>query len=459
VTDKKVLLIVEDDRGLQTQLKWGLDAYQTVIVGNRADAIAALRRFTPAVVTLDLGLPPDLANASEGLATLKEILQLGPSTKVIVVTGNDDRDNAIKAVALGAYDFYQKPIDLDVLNLIVERAFQLAQLQHAYAHLQQTTQEPLAGIIASCKKMQELARMVEKVAPTNATTLLLGESGTGKEVLAKALHNLSHRADHAFIAINCAAIPENLLESELFGYEKGAFTGASQQTKGKIEYAHKGTFFLDEIGDLPMALQAKLLRFLQERTVERLGGRKEIPVDVRIICATHQNLPDLIDEGLFRRDLYYRISEVTLHIPPLREREGDAIAIAHVLLKRFSESNNKVIKGFSQEAAQAIECYPWPGNIRELENKISRAVIMADEAIISFDDLELGAAAAETMPLNLKAVREAAETLAIKRALVFSRNNVSNTAKLLGVSRPTLYMLLKKYGITVVNLAVTDEEH
>lgn len=449
MSDKKVLLVVEDDPGLQTQLKWGFDRYQTVIASNREDAIVALRRFMPAVITLDLGLPPDAANASEGLATLKEILQLAPASKVIVVTGNDDRDNAIKAVAMGAYDFYQKPIDLDVLNLIIERAFQFAELQKAHSHLQHTRQEPLAGIIASCKKMQDLTRMVEKVAPTNATTLLLGESGTGKEVLAKAIHNLSDRANKPFVAVNCAAIPENLLESELFGYEKGAFTGASQQTKGKIEYADKGTFFLDEIGDLPFSLQSKLLRFLQERSIERLGGRKEIPVDVRIICATHQNLQELIDDGRFRSDLYYRVSEIALNIPPLREREGDAVIIANVLLRRFSEANNKVLKGFSQEAVQAIESYPWPGNIRELENKIKRAVIMADDAVIGFDDLELGEISDEAMPFNLKSVREVAETSAIKRALALSHNNVSNAAKLLGVTRPTLYTLFEKYRIKV----------
>ncbi|PPD47298.1 MAG: PEP-CTERM-box response regulator transcription factor [Methylobacter sp.] len=447
--EKNVLLIIEDDHGLQTQLKWGFERYQTVIAGNRNDAIVALRRFMPAVITLDLGLPPDPANASEGLATLKEILQLAPASKVIVVTGNDDRDNAVRAVAMGAYDFYQKPIDLDILNLIVERAFQFASLQKAYAQLQHKSQEPLEGIIASCKKMQDLTRMVEKVAPTNATTLLLGESGTGKEVLARAIHGLSHRASKPFVAVNCAAIPENLLESELFGYEKGAFTGAAQQTKGKIEYADKGTFFLDEIGDLPIGLQSKLLRFLQERSIERIGGRKEILVDVRIICATHQNLQALIEEGRFRSDLYYRVSEITLSIPPLRERDGDAITIANVLLKRFSEANNKILKGFSPEAVQAIENYPWPGNIRELENKIKRAVIMADDAVIDFDDLELGELGDETMPFNLKSVREAAETTAIKRALAISHNNISNAAKLLGVTRPTLYTLFEKYGIKV----------
>jgi two-component system, NtrC family, response regulator len=447
--DKKILLIVEDDPGLQKQLKWSFEAYHTVIAGNRTEAITALRRFTPSVVTLDLGLPPDPANASEGLETLKEILELAPATKVIVVTGNDDRDNAISAIAMGAYDFYQKPIDIDVLGLIIERAFQLYHLEKEYTTLQKKSAEPLAGIIASSKKMQELSRMIERVAPANVTTLLLGESGTGKEVLAKAIHSLSDRSSFPFVAVNCAAIPENLLESELFGYEKGAFTGAAQQTKGKIEYANRGTFFLDEIGDLPLALQAKLLRFLQERTIERIGGRQEIPIDVRIVCATHQNLQALIDSGKFRSDLYYRISEMVINIPALREREGDAIEIATVLLRRYCELHNKKIKGFSKAAAKAIESYSWPGNIRELENKIKRAVIMADENNITFDDLELDQTNDVAIPLNLREVRESSETLAIRRALSHSNNNISNTAKLLGITRPTLYALFEKYGINV----------
>ncbi len=449
MNDRKVLLIVEDDPGLQKQLKWAFDGYQTVIAGNKNQAITALRRYMPRVVTLDLGLPPDTANASEGIKTLQEILELAPATKVIVVTGNDDRENAIEAVAMGAYDFYQKPVDTDVLSLIIERAFQLSELEKEHLILRQQKSESLVGIIASCKKMQELSRKVEKIAPTSVTTLLQGESGTGKEVFAKAIHGLSDRRDKPFIAVNCAAIPENLLESELFGYEKGAFTGASQQTKGKIEYAHNGTFFLDEIGDLPFSLQSKLLRFLQERTIERIGGRREIPINVRIICATHQNLQTLINEGKFRLDLYYRISEITLNIPPLREREGDAIAIASAFLRQFCELNNKKIKGFSKEAVKAIESYSWPGNIRELENKIKHAVIMSDDTNISFEDMELNDNLDASMPFNLKEVREGAESLAIRRALTHSNNNISSTARLLGITRPTLYMLVDKYGIQV----------
>jgi two-component system NtrC family response regulator len=449
MNDKNILLIVEDDLGLQKQLKWSFEAYQTVIAGNREEAIAALRRHMPSVVTLDLGLPPDAENASEGIATLKEILELAPATKVIVVTGNDDRDNAIKAVAMGAYDFYQKPIDVTVLNLIVNRAFQLGELEKEYSALKEKNPEPLSGIIASCKKMHDLTRMIEKVAPTQTTTLLLGESGTGKEVLAKAIHALSDRAKKPFIAVNCAAIPENLLESELFGYEKGAFTGAAQQTKGKIEYANTGTFFLDEIGDLPIGLQAKLLRFIQERNIERIGGRQEIPVDVRIICATHQNLSALIQSGQFRNDLFYRVSEVSLNIPPLREREGDAIVIATALLRRYCEQNHKKLKSFSEEAAIAIETYTWPGNIRELENKIKRAVIMSDDGQVGLEDLELSLNTDANMPFNLKVVREKAEAVAIKRALSHANNNVSTAAKLLGIARPTLYTLMERYGINV----------
>lgn len=441
----KLLLIVEDDPGLQKQLKWSFDHYEVVIAGTKDEAITALRRFTPSVVTLDLGLPPDETNASVGLATLKEILSIAPATKVIVVTGNDDRANAIQAIAMGAYDFYQKPVDPDVLGLIIDRAFHLNELEREYLVLQQ--QKPLTGIIATSPTMQAVTRMVEKIAPTQATVLLLGESGTGKEVLAKELHRLSSRAGRPFIAVNCAAIPENLLESELFGYEKGAFTGAVSQTKGKIEYAQGGTFFLDEIGDLPFALQAKLLRFIQERVIERLGGRKEIPVDVRIICATHRHLPDLIAQGNFRGDLYYRLSEIVVEIPPLRDRAGDIIVIANALLQRYCLENHCKEKRFSHDAASALETYDWPGNIREMENKIKRAVILSDGNNVTAEDLEIEANAEKSMPINLKAVREEAETTAIKRALTYTENNISEAAKLLGITRPTLYSLFEKYGL------------
>ncbi len=448
-SDKQVLLVVEDDPGLQKQLKWCFEAYEVVIAGDRESAINALRRYEPTVVTLDLGLPPDPANASEGLATLEEILSLAPRTKVIVVTGNDDRDNAVKAVSLGAYDFYQKPIDPEILSMIIDRAHNLSVLEQENLKLSsQMGDTPLDGVIASSPEMLKICRTIEKVAPTDVTTLLLGESGTGKEVLAKAVHNLSPRAKNNFVAINCAAIPENLLESELFGYEKGAFTGAAKQTKGKIEYADGGTFFLDEVGDLPMPLQAKLLRFLQERTIERLGGRAEIPVDIRVVCATHQNLEKLIAEGRFREDLYYRISEITVTIPPLRDRNGDAVVLSRAILNKYADKHNKDVRGFTPDALNAISSYAWPGNIRELENKINRAVVMADGKQVNAEDLELEDVEANDLPFNLKEVREAAESEVIVRAINYTSGNISKTADMLGVTRPTLYSLMNKYGIT-----------
>jgi two-component system NtrC family response regulator len=445
---KPVLLVVEDDPGLQKQLKWSFEDLDVVIAGDRESALAALRRHEPPVVTLDLGLPPDADGASEGLATLEQILALAPTTKVIVVSGNQDRANAVKAVAMGAYDFYQKPFDLEVLQLIVKRAFHLSQLEAENRKLQRMQPgTALAGIITSSESMQKVCRTVEKVAPVDATVLLLGESGTGKEVLARAVHELSPRGAKRFVAINCAAIPENLLESELFGYEKGAFTGAAKQTKGKIEYADGGTFFLDEVGDLPMPLQAKLLRFLQERVVERLGGREEIPVDVRVVCATHQDLRRLIAEGRFREDLFYRISEVTVNIPPLRERPGDAVLLAHAFLDRYAEQFKKSVKGFTPDAVAVIEHHPWPGNVREMENCIKRAVIMSDCNRIEAADLDLPGGQQEAEPLNLRQVREQAEREAVLRALARVDGNIAKAAELLGISRPTLYDLIGRYEI------------
>lgn len=442
------LLIVEDDPGLQKQLKWSFENYNVQIAGNREEAIVALRRFSPAVITLDLGLPPDPANVSEGFATLDEILELVPEAKVIVVTGNDDRDNAITAINKGAYDFYQKPIDVDVLQIIVNRAFYLHQLEDDNRVLMmQQSNSPLKGVIANSEQMLKICHLVEKVAPTDATTLLLGESGTGKEVLARAIHELSPRKGERFVAINCAAIPENLLESELFGYEKGAFTGAAKKTLGKLEVANNGTLFLDEIGDLPMSLQAKMLRFLQERAIERIGGREEIQLDVRVICATHRDLESMISDGGFREDLFYRVSEITVNIPPLRERTGDAVILSKVFLAKYIEQNKSKAKGFSKEAMQSIEQHSWPGNVRELENKVKRAVIMTEESLISAEDLQLNESDDDTMPLNLREVRDAAEEQAVRRALSYMNNNVSKAAEILGVSRPTLYDMMNKYGL------------
>jgi two-component system NtrC family response regulator len=442
------ILVVEDDEGLQNQLRWCFDDFEVHIAGNREDAITLLRRHQPGVVLLDLGLPPDPGGVSEGLATLQEVLALAPETKVIVVTGDNERSNAIKAIGLGAYDFYQKPVDQEILSMIVDRAYQVHELEIENRKLlQYRKDDPLPGIVATSPQMLKVCRTVEKVAPTDITTLLLGASGTGKELFAQAIHSLSERADEKIVAINCAAIPDNLLESELFGYEKGAFTGATQTTPGKIETAEGGTLFLDEIGDLPLELQAKLLRFLQERVVERVGGRKEIPVDVRIICATHQDLPSQIKDGRFREDLYYRVSEITIEIPNLSEREGDALVLAKNFLNRFSEQNNRQIRGFDQDAIRAIEEYDWPGNVREVESRVKRAVIMADSAYVTAEDLELDFSDGEPLPFNLKQVREQAEIKAVRRAMQHSDDNVSEAAAMLGITRPTLYNMLERYGL------------
>ena len=446
--EKKKLLIIEDDVGLQKQLRWGFDAYEVVLAGDRESALAQLRRHEPAVVTMDLGLPPDADGASEGFALLRQILALAPDTKLIVLTGNQDQSNAVKAIGMGAYDFHQKPFDFNVLGLIIERAFFLHSLQQENRRLQRgNADSPLDGIISRDQGMQKVCRNLEKVAPSSATVMLLGDSGTGKEVLARALHQLSPRSDKRFMAINCAAIPENLLESELFGYEKGAFTGAAKQTLGKIELASGGTFFLDEVGDLPMPLQAKLLRFLQERVVERIGGRTEIPVDVRVACATHRNLKQMVEAGQFREDLYYRLSEIVIPIPALRDRVGDAALLAHHFKNKFCAQERRPVLSFSENALAAIENHSWPGNVREMENCIKRAVIMADGPQITVEDLGLADAAADDDPFNLRQVRDEAGQKALVRALARADGNIVKAAEMLGISRPTLYDLMNRYGI------------
>lgn len=448
-TTRGTLLVVEDDPGLQKQLRWSFEGYDVQIAGDRESAVTQLRRNEPPVVLLDLGLPPEPDSAMEGLATLEQILALSPATKVIVVTGNQDRANAVKAIGMGAFDFYQKPFDSEILSMIVARAFRVHELEREnHSLLSRQSESPMKGIVTADPQMLKLCRTVEKVAPSDATVLLLGESGTGKELLARAVQQMSTRADKRFVAINCAAIPENLLESELFGYEKGAFTGASKQTIGRIEYANEGTLFLDEIGDLPLPLQAKLLRFLQERVIERLGGRGEVPVDVRVVCATHQDLPNLIKDGRFREDLYYRVSEITILIPPLRDREGDSALLAHVFLDKFSQQQGRTLRGFTPDAMAAIEGYPWHGNVREMENVIKRAVIMAEGAQITASDLGLAESQqVEAEPINLRQVREDAERKAIIRVMSRVNGNIAQAAEMLGVSRPTLYDLISKYGL------------
>jgi two-component system NtrC family response regulator len=448
---KPKLLIVEDDQGLQAQLKWAYDDFDVVIAGDRASAIAALRAEEPSVVTLDLGLPPDPDGTTEGFAVLDEIVALKPDTKVIVASGHGARESALTAIERGAYDFYQKPVDIEQLGLIVRRAFNLHRIEAENRALAERAGEGnrvLGGLITAAPEMVRVARTIERVANANVSVMLLGASGTGKELLARGLHEASGRARGSFVAINCAAIPENLLESELFGHEKGAFTGAVKTTEGKIELADGGTLFLDEVGDIPLPLQVKLLRFLQERQIERIGGRKAIDVDTRIVCATHQDLEAMIADGRFREDLFYRLAEVVVKIPPLAERPGDATLLAKAFLKRFAREMNPHVTGFAPDALTAIDAWPWPGNVRELENRVKRAAIMADGKLVTAADLDLQQGAEDDPDvLNLKSARERADRKVIRHALARSEGNISNTARLLGISRPTLYDLLKTYDL------------
>ena len=443
------LLIVEDDPALQKQLRWSLDKYETLTANDTESAMTEVHRHAPAVVTMDLGLPPDADAVSEGFKLLEQILSFSPDTKVIVLTGQNAQSHALRAIASGAYDFLAKPFDPDVLGLTIERAFRLHDLQQENRRLQMMQQpDATSGLLSRDPEVLRVCRTIEKVAPSNATVLLLGESGTGKELLARGLHQASPRRDQRFVAINCAAIPENLLESELFGYEKGAFTGASKTTPGKIETAHRGTLMLDEIGDLPMPLQAKLLRFLQERVVERIGGRQEIAVDVRIVCATHQDLMALAREGRYREDLYYRLAEIVLNIPPLRQRAGDPALLAHAFIKRFAAEQGRGGLSLSDDAVRAIEAHSWPGNVRELENCIKRAVIMADGSQITRADVGLAEATAdESTNLNLRRIRDEAEKRAVIAALARVNGNLARASEVLGISRPTLYDLMHRCGL------------
>ncbi|WNO54138.1 PEP-CTERM-box response regulator transcription factor [Stakelama saccharophila] len=441
------LLIVEDDPGLQRQLRWAYDGYEILVASDRSDAIAQLRAEEPQVVTLDLGLPPDPDGVSEGFAALEDIRRLAPDAKVIVASGHGERDSALKAIAAGAWDFYTKPIDIDALGLIVSRAFHVHALEAENRRLAArggTTTAP-GGMITAAPEMLSVTRTIERVAAADVSVLLLGASGTGKELLARGLHDQSARDRDAFVAINCAAIPEALLESELFGHEKGAFTGAVKTTPGKIEQAGGGTLFLDEVGDIPLALQVKLLRFLQERVIERIGGRRPIPVDTRIVCATHQDLDAMVADGRFREDLYYRLAEIVVRIPALAERPGDAALLARHFLHRHGEAMKRPLRGFAPDALAAIDTHDWPGNVRELENRVKRAVIMADGKLVTAADLDLAEPAGE--PINLKAIRERADRKAIRHALARSDGNISGTARLLGISRPTLYDLMKNYDL------------
>ena len=452
--DLPVLLVVDEDEGLQRQLNWAYEGYRVVVAGDRAAAIEQVRVHEPAVVTLDLGLPPDPDGTAEGFATLTEILALKPDTKVIVASGHGARESALRAIALGAYDFYRKPVDIDELGLIVARAFHL----HAIERENRLMEEQgggstiLGSLLSAAPEMTKVARTIERVAGADVSVMLLGASGTGKELLARAVHELSPRGRGGLVAINCAAIPENLLEAELFGYERGAFTGAVKTTPGKIELAQGGTLFLDEVGDIPLPLQVKLLRFLQERVIERIGGRSTIAVDTRIVCATHQDLDAMQAAGSFREDLYYRLAEIVVKIPTLAERPGDAVLLARHFAKKYARELNPQVQGLAPDALAAIDAYPWPGNVRELENRLKRAVIMADGKLVGVGDLDLpggkGPSEQEAdLALNLRAAREVADRRAIRSALARTEHNISGAAKLLGISRPTLYDLLKQYHL------------
>ncbi len=450
VEARPVLLIVEDDLGLQRQLRWAYEGYEIVVASDRATAIEAVRAHEPAVVTLDLGLPPDPDGVAEGFTTLREILALKPDTKVIIASGHGARESALLAIAEGAWDFYAKPIDIDVLGMIVARAFHVHGLQAENRRLAMrvaASGSGFGGVIAASPEMALVTRTLERVAPANVAVMLLGASGTGKEVLARGIHDASPRARGRFVPINCAAIPETLLESELFGHEKGAFTGAIKATEGKIEQAAGGTLFLDEIGDVPLTLQVKLLRFLQERVIERVGGRKAIPVDTRIVCATHQDVDAMVATGRFREDLYYRLAEIVVRIPSLAERSGDAALLARHFLAKYARTMNAGVTGLAPDARAAIDGWSWPGNVRELENRIKRAVIMADGKLITAADLDLGGTADTADGLNLRAAREVADRKAIRRALSRAGGNISSASRLLGISRPTLYDLLKSYDL------------
>ena len=447
MSERPPLLIVEDDPALLTQMSWAFEQYAPVSAGSREEALAQVRRHRPAVVTMDLGLPPEPDEPTEGLRLLQEILSVAPDTKVIVLTGQNDHAHALKAIALGAYDFYSKPFQSELLALMIERAFRLHDLQAENRRLQaKPSSGALGDLLTRDPQMLKVCSTIEKVAATNATVMLLGESGTGKEILARAVHGLSTRREGRFVAINCAAIPENLLESELFGYEKGAFTGAAKQTPGKIELAHRGTLFLDEIGDLPAALQAKILRFLQDRMLERLGGRQEIAVDVRVVCATHQDLRSMITQGRFREDLYYRLAEIVVSIPPLRSRSGDAALLAHAFVRQYALEHRRGSLTLLADAVAAIEAHAWPGNVRELQNCAKRAVIMAEGNVLRAADFGLAAPGAGDAR-TLRDVRDEAERDAVIRVLSRVNGNLSRAAELLGISRPTLYDLLNRFGL------------
>ena len=454
---KPKLLIVEDDEGLCSQYRWAFPACEVFMAHARLQAVALVKRENPPVAIMDLGLPPDPDGVSEGFATLTEVLRIAPQTKVIIVTGNGERKNALRAVAQGAYDFCEKPAEIEVLRTIIERGLNLHRLEEENRRLTAVpARSSIERIVTGSAGMLKVCRDIEKIATTTVPVLLLGESGTGKEALARAVHDLGPRAKQPFVAINCGAIPENLLESELFGHERGAFTGAVKQTIGKIENAHRGTLFLDEVGDLPHPLQVKLLRFLQDQIVERIGGRQKIQVDVRIVSATNANLDEKITQGVFRGDLLYRMNAFTIRIPPLRDRGSDILLLANFFLNRFNQEFGRGIRGFTEHANTAMNAHDWPGNVRELENRLKRAVVMAERRLIDASDLELAPPVPDFPDLDLRAARLRAERDVIREALARSNNTMSVAARLLGVSRPTLYGLLEAHGFGTETSEMND---
>jgi len=448
--EKQKLLIVDDDANLRTQMKWALtEDYEVLLAEDRPTALSAVAKEKPAVVTLDLGLPPKPAGVEEGFAALADILAGYPQTKVIIITGRGEKEHALQAVGQGAYDFFYKPIEIDELKVVLRRAFYVSQLEREHREAQhRLSGDSFEGMLGTSAKMQEVFATIRKISTADVPVLIEGESGTGKELVAHAIHQLSPRKDGPFVVINCGAIPENLLESELFGHEKGAFTGAHIQRKGRFELADGGSLFLDEIGELSLPLQVKLLRFLEEQVIERIGGRKRIEVDVRILAATNKDLKAAMKDGSFREDLYFRLGVVFISLPSLREREGDTMLLAKTFLNRYAEENRKKVTGFTKEARAAVEEYEWVGNVRELENRIKRAVIMAEGIKLNPADLEMEVPKLEYDGMSLKEARDTLEKELIKKALFRNQGNITKAAKELDISRPTLYDLMEKAGIS-----------
>jgi two-component system, NtrC family, response regulator len=446
--ERSKVLIIEDDEFVASQMKWALAAnHEVFLAEDRPSGLEILSRERPSVVTLDLGLPPSAGDTTEGFRALGEMLQMDPALKIMVITGQDDQQNALNAIGQGAYDFFCKPVDMEALKAVISRAVYVSELERQNRERSSGAEEGFEGMLGKCAKMQTVFQNIRKVAATEAPVLISGESGTGKELAARAIHRLSTRKNGPFVAINCGAIPENLLESELFGHEKGSFTGAHIQREGRLEMANRGTLFLDEIAEITPALQVKLLRFLQEHTIERVGGRRPISVDVRVICATNADLRKEMAAGQFREDLYYRIGVVIIPMPPLRERNGDITLLAESMLQQLSAEYKRTLT-FSKKAFQAIEAYPWPGNVRELENRLRRAVIMVEGKQISPKELSLEGTHGEYEGMRLNKAREAIERDLIERAIARNRGNLTRCADELQIARSSLYELIEKLGIS-----------